>query len=104
MAEQTRMDDATLHQAANDCRSTVESVNDQVRTVRQAREQVAARWQGAASNAFQGVMDSWVVEAGKLMEAMNGIADLLDKTGSTHRANEEEQNQMFSTFNSAINR
>lgn len=104
MAEQTRMDDATLHQAANDCRSSVDSVNEQVKAVRQARENVAARWQGAASNAFQGVMDAWIAEAGKLMEAMNGIADLLDKTGTTHRANEEEQNSMFSKFNAAINR
>jgi WXG100 family type VII secretion target len=104
MAEQTRMDDATVHQAANDCRSAVDTTNEEVRKIRAARERVAARWQGAASNAFQGVMDAWVVEAGKLMEAMGGIADLLDKTGSTHRANEEDQNQMFNKFNSAINR
>jgi len=104
MAEQTRMDDATVHQAATNCRDAVDRTNDEVRKIRAAREQVAARWQGQASNAFQGVMDAWVVEAGKLMEAMTGIADLLDKTGSTHRANEEEQNSMFNKFNSAINR
>lgn len=104
MAEQTRMDDATVHQAANDCRSAVDSVTEEVRKIRAAREQVAARWQGAASNAFQGVMDAWMAEAGKLMEAMTGIGDLLDKTASTHRTNEEEQNSMFNKFNSAINR
>jgi len=104
MAEQTRMDDATVHQAANDCRSAMDSVTEETRKIRGAREQVAARWQGQASSAFQGVMEAWIVEAGKLMEAMGGIADLLDKTGSTHRSNEEEQNSMFNKFNSAINR
>jgi WXG100 family type VII secretion target len=104
MAEQTRMDDASVHQAANDCRSAVDSVNDEIRKVRAAREQVATQWQGQASNAFQGVMDAWMVEAGKLMEAMTGIAQLLDKTADTHRTNEEEQNSMFNKFNSAINR
>ena len=104
MAEQTRMDDTTVHQAANDCRSAVDSVQEEMRKIRTARETVAARWQGVASTAFQNVMEAWIAEAGKLTEAMTGIGDLLDKTASTHRANEEEQNSMFNKFNSAINR
>jgi len=103
MAERTRIDDATLHQAANNCRSAVESVTGESNKVRNARDGVAARWHGGASNTFQSVIDAWIGDAGKLMEAMNGIAELLDKTGNTHRANEEQQDQMFSKFNSAIN-
>ena len=45
---------------------------------------------GRASNTFQGVIDAWLADTDKLIEAMNGIADLLEKTGTTH-SNEEEQ-------------
>ena len=103
MAGNTRIDDATLHQAANDCRSAVESVTGESTKVRNARDAVAARWHGSASNTFQQVIDAWVGDAGKLMEAMNAIAELLDKTGTTHRSNEEQQDQMFNKFNSVIN-
>jgi WXG100 family type VII secretion target len=103
MAGEIRIDDATLYQAASDCRSAVESVRGESTKVRNAKDTVAARWHGGASNTFQGVIDAWITDAGKLMEAMNGIADLLDKTGKTHRANEEQQDQLFSKFNSVIN-
>jgi WXG100 family type VII secretion target len=99
----TSIDDATLHAAANDCRSGVEQVQGEQTKVRNTRDTVAASWQGAASTTFQGVMDAWGADCGKLMEAMNAIADLLDQTATTHRANEEEQDTMFAKFNSMIN-
>lgn len=104
MAGETRIDDATLHAAANDCRSAAESVTGEASKVRTAKENVAARWRGGASNTFQAVIDAWLGDTNKLLEALNGISDLLDKTATTHRANEEQQDQMFSKFNSAINR
>jgi WXG100 family type VII secretion target len=103
MADGTRIDDATLHAAANDCRSAAEAVTGEAGKVRNAKESVAARWRGGASNTFQGVIDAWLADTNKLLEALNAISELLDKTGSTHRANEEQQDQMFSKFNSAIN-
>jgi len=104
MAGGTSIDDATLHAAASDCRSAAESVTGESAKVRQAKESVAARWRGGASNTFQHVIDAWLEDANKLLEALGGISDLLDKTGTTHRANEEQQDQMFNKFNSAINR
>lgn len=103
MADGTVMDDATVHQAAKDCRSASDNVTAESVKVRNARDQVAARWRGAASNTFQSVMDAWLADARKLLEALNGISDLLDRTANTHRANEEQQDQMFARFNS-INR
>jgi uncharacterized protein YukE len=82
----------------------MESVTGEASKVRSAKENVAARWRGGASTTFQGVIDAWLGDTNKLLEALNGIGDLLDRTGSSHRANEEEQNSMFNKFNSAINR
>jgi WXG100 family type VII secretion target len=104
MAGGTRIDDATLHAAASDCRSASESVTSEAGKVRQAKESVAAQWKGAASNTFQHVIDAWLDDANKLLEALHGISDLLDRTGTANRSNEEQQDQMFSKFNSAINR
>ena len=103
MAGSTEIDAATLHAAANDCRSAQESVTGEAGKVRNAKETVAARWRGSASTTFQNVIDNWLVDANKLLEALNGISDLLDKTGTTHTTNEEEQESMFGKFNSAIN-
>jgi WXG100 family type VII secretion target len=103
MAGETRIDDATVHAAANDCRSASESVTGEANKVRGAKEAVAAQWAGAASNTFQGVIDAWLGDTNKLLEALGAISDLLDKTATTHRANEEQQDQMFSKFNAAIN-
>jgi WXG100 family type VII secretion target len=103
MADGTRIDDATLHAAANDCRAAAENVTSEAGKVRNAKESVAARWRGGASNTFQSVMDAWLADTNKLLEALNGISELLDKTGSTHRQNEEQQDSMFNKFNSAIN-
>lgn len=104
MAGGTSIDDATLHAAANDCRSASDAVTAEARKVQQAKETVAARWRGGASNTFQNVIDAWLGDANKLLEALGGISDLLDKTGTAHRSNEEQQDQMFNKFNSAINR
>ena len=100
----TQIDAQTLHAAANDCRSAQESVTGEAGKVRNAKETVAARWRGSASTTFQNVMDAWLGDANKLLEALNGISDLLDKTGTAATANEGEQNDMFNKFNSAINR
>lgn len=100
----TEIDAQTLNAAASDCRSAQESVTGEAGKVRNAKESVAARWRGAASNTFQSVIDAWLNDTNKLLEALGGISDLLDKTASTHTANEEQQDQMFNKFNSAINR
>ena len=103
MAGGTDIDAATLHAAANDCRSAQESVTGEAGKVRNAKETVAARWRGQASTTFQNVIDNWLGDANKLMEAMNAISELLDKTATTHRTNEENQDSMFAKFNSMIN-
>jgi WXG100 family type VII secretion target len=100
----TEIDVATLTAAANDCREAKDAVRQEQSNVRMAKENVGARWKGQASTTFQNVMQLWLDDADKLLAALNDISDLLDKTGSTHSANEDQQNSMFNQFNSAINR
>lgn len=100
----TEIDVQTLHAAAKDCRAAQESVTGEAGKVRNAKETVAARWRGQASNTFQNVIDAWLGDSNKLLEALNGISELLDKTGAANASNEGEQNDMFNKFNSAINR
>jgi WXG100 family type VII secretion target len=103
MAGSTNIDDATLHAAANDCRSAMELVTGEAKKVAASKQEVAATWQGAASMTFQRVLDEWDAQAGKLLGALSDISDLLDRTGTNARANEEQQDQMFNQFNAAIN-
>ena len=100
----TSIDDATLHRGSQDCRVGAGGRPAEAGKVRAAKENVAARWQGEASNTFQNVIDAWLGDTDKLLEALNGISELLDKTGATHRPTRRSRTQMFNQFNSAINR
>ena len=48
-------------------------------------------------------MTRWNEDTAKLLTAMDNIADLLDKSGTTHQVNDEEQQQMLDKFHSALN-
>ena len=43
-------------------------------------------------------MERWNGDVSKLTSAMGDIADLLDKSGTQHHTNEEEQAQMFNSL------
>jgi WXG100 family type VII secretion target len=100
----TEIDVATLNAAAEDCNAAQEAVRTEAGKVRSAKENVAARWKGSAANTFGSVIEAWLNDTNKLLEALQGISDLLKKTGATHSANEAEQDAMFGQFNAAINR
>jgi uncharacterized protein YukE len=48
-------------------------------------------------------MMRWGDDATKLLQAMDNIADLLDKSANTHQANDEQQSEMLNRFHSALN-
>jgi WXG100 family type VII secretion target len=84
---------ASLHTAASDVRSTRSDVDGEL----------AMAWKGGASTGFQNLMLRWNEDTNKLLTAMDNIADLLDKSGTTHQVNDEEQQQMLDKFHSALN-
>ena len=66
-------------------------------------DDLAIAWQGQASSGFQQLMTRWNEDTSRLQEALSNIADLLDKSGTTHQVTDEEQQQMLDKFHSALN-
>ncbi|MFG1674034.1 WXG100 family type VII secretion target [Micromonospora sp. NPDC049282] len=94
---------ASLHTAASDVRSTRSDVDGELKKLWNVVDDLAMAWKGQASTGFQGLMNRWTEDTAKLLTAMDNIADLLDKSGTTHQVNDEEQQQMLDKFHSALN-
>ena len=94
---------ASLHTAASDVRSTRSDVDGELKKLWNVVDDLAMAWKGGASTGFQNVMLRWNDDTNKLLTAMDNIADLLDKSGTTHQVNDEEQQQMLDKFHSALN-
>jgi early secretory antigenic target protein ESAT-6 len=103
MAEQIQLDAATLHKAATDVRTTRGEVNGDLGRLWNTVDDLAIAWQGEASAGFQQLMNRWNDDVKKLLTAMDDIADLLDKSGTQHEVNDQEQSQMMNRYNSALN-
>ena len=103
MGSPFRVDQATLHAAANDVRSTRGEVDGQLKSLQGNVEELGAAWKGQAAAGFTKLMIRWNEDVAKLLTAMDDIADLLDKSGNVHQANDEQQDQMFTQINSAVN-
>jgi WXG100 family type VII secretion target len=97
------VDHATLHTAASDTRTARTEVDGELRKLWGVVDDLAIAWQGKASSGFQTLMRRWNDDTTKLLTAMDEIADLLDKTGTQHQVNDEEQEQMLDKFHSALN-
>lgn len=98
-----RVDQATLATAAGDVRSTRSEVDGQLKSLGGDVEELGAAWKGQAATGFANLMGRWNQDVAKLLTAMDEIADLLEKSGNVHAANDEQQNSMFNQFNSAVN-
>ena len=103
MTSPFEVDHATLHNAAKDVRSTRGEVDGELKKLWNVVDDLAVAWQGQASSGFQQLMQRWNEDTNKLLAAMDDIADLLDKSGTTHQVNDEEQQQMLDKFHSALN-
>jgi WXG100 family type VII secretion target len=103
MASPFSVDHATLHTAANDVRSTRSEVDGELRKLWNIIDDLAIAWQGQASTGFQSLMQRWNEDTAKLLEAMDNIADLLDKSGTAHQVTDEQQQQMLDKFHAALN-
>ena len=93
----------TLHKAATDIRSTRGDVEGDLRTLWGTVDDLAIAWKGAASGGFQQLMQRWDGDVKKLLQAMGDIADLLDKSATTHQVNDENSNSMMQKFGGALN-
>lgn len=97
------VDQATLHAAANDVRSTRTDVDSDLSRLRGVVDQLAAAWRGQAGVSFQGLMQRWNEDTTKLLTALDQIAELLDRSGTQHQVNDEAQQQAMGRIQSALN-
>lgn len=97
------IDHATLHQAAQDVRSTRAEVDGDLKRLSAVVDDLAGGWQGVAATSFQQLMVRWRGDTDKLLTALAAIADLLDRSGTQHQRNEEEQDAMLNKFTSVLN-
>jgi WXG100 family type VII secretion target len=103
MSGPIEVDHATLHTAANDVRTTRSEVDGELKKLWAVVDDLAIAWKGQASVGFQSLMDRWNSDVKKLTSAMDDIADLLDKSGTQHQVNDEQQQAMLDKFHSALN-
>ena len=94
---------ATLHGAANDVRATRAEVDGELKTLLGVVQDLGAGWQGDASTGFQNLMGRWHQDATKLLHAMDEIADLLDKSGTVHTSNDQQQQDALNRIHQALN-
>lgn len=98
-----QVDHATLHQAASDVRHVEEEVSGDLTRLRGIVQGLAGAWQGTAGTAYQNLMLKWDGDVNKLLKALSDIADLLDKSGTQHQVNDEQQQQNLNRFHSLLN-
>ena len=103
MSQPFSVEAATLHRAAKDVRSTRQQVDAKLKDLSGEVDNLRAGWQGSAAGGFQQLMVRWNEDVRKLLGAMDSIADLLDKSGTTHAANDQEQQEAFGRIHSALN-
>ena len=103
MTSPFEVDHATLHTAASDVRSTRGEVDGELKKLWGVVDDLAIAWKGSASGGFQELMRRWNEDTASLLQAMDNIADLLDKSGTTHQVTDEEQQQMLNKFHAALN-
>ena len=85
--QEYEVDHGTLHEAAKIVRDTKEELRTgDLVNLRGAVEDLLVAWQGEAGSAFQSVAQRWNDDCGKLLHAMDVIADLLDKSATRSRS------------------
>lgn len=96
-------DAATIHAAAKDTLSAKQVAEGELSKLRDEVASLAPMWTGAAGSSFQNVMSRWDVSTRKLIDAMEGIADMLNIAGTEITTTDEESQSALNKFDSALN-
>jgi WXG100 family type VII secretion target len=97
------VDHSTLHTAANDVRTVRSEVDADLKRLWAVVDDLAVAWQGQASTGFQSLINRWDGDAKKLLLALDDIATLLDRSGTTHQVNDEQQQEMLDRIHATLN-
>src|SRR5690606_15286828 len=96
-------DAATIHAAAKDTLNAKQVAEGELSKLRSEVSGLAPLWTGAAGTSFQNVMTRWDESTRKLIDAMEGIADMLNIAGTEITATDEEGQASLNKFDSALN-
>ncbi|WP_412542205.1 WXG100 family type VII secretion target [Longispora sp. K20-0274] len=97
------VDHSTLHSGATDVRNVRHDVDGLLGRLKGVVvDDLSAAWKGNAAGAFQNLMTRWDEDAKKLLKALSDIADLLDKAGTHHSVNEQENEKIVNAIHQAL--
>ncbi|GAB3645215.1 WXG100 family type VII secretion target [Glycomyces tarimensis] len=92
------MDEETVRQAAIDTVNAKLSVDGNLDSLKALCDDLAAAWTGQGAGAFQRVMEAWDIQAAKLLDALQDIADQLDSSAAATAEQDAESGADFSPF------
>jgi WXG100 family type VII secretion target len=96
------MDTETVAQAATDTVNTKLEVDGELDALKALCDNLAASWSGQGAAAFANVMQAWDVEAAKLLDALQDIADSLDSSAAQQADQDAQSSSDFSNFDSEL--
>lgn len=91
-----------MQRAAQRVGQVNEQVQAQLAGLRNQLGPLAGAWRGEAATAFQGLMTRWDTDARALNEALRGIGEAIQGSGSAYLAAEQEHAQGMSTIRGAL--
>lgn len=87
-----------MQSAGNHVYEVNDSVQGQLSALRNQLAPLAGAWRGQAATAFQTLMERWDANARTLNEALRGIGEAIQASGTTYQAQEEQQQQSMSNI------
>lgn len=91
-----------MNKAAQAVTQTVQDIQAEQRQLMSALEPVAAQWKGAASSAFQQLLQRFNDDAGKLTQALDAIGQALGANTKNYQQVEEQNNSSISKLLSGL--
>lgn len=96
------MDPETMARAAQDTARAKQSVDNNLVSLKGVCDDLAAGWTGRGATAFNNVMTTWDAEAAKLLDALQDIADNLDKSGTAQAEMDDESYSDISMYDGEL--
>jgi WXG100 family type VII secretion target len=97
------VDYVTLRTAADHVKTARDEVLGQLGQIRDQAEIMAGGWQGDAGSSFQSLISRWGIDARNLTDAMQEIADTLNKSAGAHQRADEESKVALNKITSTLN-
>lgn len=96
------MDTETVAQAATDTVNAKLSVDRNLDRLKALCDELASSWTGQGAAAFNQVMQAWDIEAAKLLDALQDIADSLDSSAAQQAEMDQESSSDFGAFDGEL--